>query len=186
MRRNKNILPSRFAEKNFADQKSPTQPHVRIAPPSSPSSFHLFILPTAPHYLNAWNRLHRSRFYFKWAYATQRERNVRTLLRFSRTSVLPSCCVNSLIISQNMQSSWFCHCVCCSLYSHPFLPCLFYIQGYEEKCDEGDKRAFGPSPRQGCLNHLLRVKWMNTLISVGYIITDQLYSPLWPHETTKI
>ena len=27
---------------------------------------------------------------------------------------------------------------------------------------------------------------MNTLISIGCIITDQLYSPLWPHETTKI
>ena len=42
MRRNKNILPSRFAEKHFADQKSPTQPHVRTALPSFPSTFHLF------------------------------------------------------------------------------------------------------------------------------------------------
>ena len=27
--------------------------------------------------------------------------------------------------------------------------------------------------------------WMNTLISIGCIITDQLYSPSWPYETTK-
>ena len=27
---------------------------------------------------------------------------------------------------------------------------------------------------------------MNTLISIGCIITDQLYSPLWSYETTKI
>ena len=178
--------PAGLKKKNFADQKSPTQPHGRTAPPSSPSTFHLFILPTAPQYLNAWNRLHRSRLHFKWAYATQQERNVIALLHFLRTSVLPSSCVNSLIISQNMQSSWLCQCVCYSLYSHQSLPCIFYIQGYEEKCDEGDKRAFVPSPRQGCLNYMLRVKWMNTLISIGCIITDQLYSPLWPYETTKI
>jgi len=40
--RRKKYLPSRFAEKNFADQKSPTQPHVRTALPSFPSTSHLF------------------------------------------------------------------------------------------------------------------------------------------------
>ena len=34
--------PAGLQEKNFADQKSPTQPHVRTALLSSPSTFHLF------------------------------------------------------------------------------------------------------------------------------------------------
>ena len=29
-------------------------------------------------------------------------------------------------------------------------------------------------------------EWMNILISIGCIIRDQLYSPLWPYETTNI
>ena len=92
---------------------------------------------------------------FRWR--SRQNSHLIALSCFSRTSVLPSCCVNSLIISQNMQSSWLCRCVC-SLHSHQSLPCLFYIQGCEENCDEGDKRAFGPSSRQGCINYMLWVK----------------------------
>ena len=66
MRRNKNILPSRFAEKKILLTRN-HQPNPMCAPLSqvSPLLFISFLLPTTPHYLNAWNRLHRSRLYFK-------------------------------------------------------------------------------------------------------------------------
>ena len=43
------------------------QPNPMCAPLSqvSPLLFISFLLPTTPHYLNAWNRLHRSRLHFR-------------------------------------------------------------------------------------------------------------------------
>ena len=40
--RKKISCPAGLQKKNFADQKSATQPHVRTALPSFPSTFHLF------------------------------------------------------------------------------------------------------------------------------------------------